>query len=105
LKSGTNFTGKTTVKLTNINSGYTLDTSGLPSGVTVTGYTGKKGEQLTITAPASAAGKTFTISAAGKDTRSPDNITAYMSNNVLSLVTDNNHTKKGIFIENECKLR
>ena len=28
-----------------------------------------------------------------------------MSNNVLSLVTDNNHTKKGIFIENECKLR
>lgn len=28
-----------------------------------------------------------------------------MSNNVLSLVTDNNHTEKGIFIENECKLR
>ena len=80
-KSGDNFTGKTTVKLTNINSGYTLDTSGLPSGVTVTGYTGKKGEQLTITAPASAAGKTFTISAAGKDTRSLDNITAYIPSN------------------------
>ena len=80
-KSGDNFTGKTTVKLTNINSGYTLDTSGLPSGVTVSGYTGKKGEQLTITAPASAAGKTFTISAAGKDTRSLDNITAYIPSN------------------------
>ena len=80
-KSGTNFTGKTTVKLTNINSGYTLDTSALPSGVTVTGYTGTKSEQLTITAPASAAGKTFTISATGKDTRSLDNITAYVPSN------------------------
>ncbi len=80
-KSGSNFTGKTTVKLTNINSGYTLDTSGLPSGVTVTGYTGTKSEQLTITAPASAAGKTFTISATGKDTRSLDNITAYVPSN------------------------
>ena len=80
-KSGTNFTGKTTVKLTNINSGYTLDTSALPSGVTVTGYTGTKGEQLTITAPASTAGKTFTITATGKDTRSLDNITAYVPSN------------------------
>ncbi len=80
-KSGDNFTGKTTVKLTNINSGYTLDTSGLPTGVTVTGYTGNKTEQLTITAPMSAAGKTFTISAAGKDTRSLDNITAYIPSN------------------------
>ena len=80
-KSGSNFTGKTTVKLTNINSGYTLDTSALPSGVTVTGYTGTKGEQLTITAPASTAGKTFTITATGKDTRSLDNITAYVPSN------------------------
>lgn len=80
-KSGENFTGKTTVKLTNINSGYTLDTSGLPTGVTVTGYTGNKSEQLTITAPVSAAGKTFTISATGKDTRSLDNITAYIPSN------------------------
>ncbi len=80
-KSGTTFTGKTTVKLTNINSGYTLDTSALPSGVTVTGYTGTKGEQLTITAPASTAGKTFTITATGKDTRSLDNITAYVPSN------------------------
>ena len=80
-KRGDNFTGKTTVKLTNINSGYTLDTSGLPTGVTVTGYTGNKTEQLTITAPMSAAGKTFTISATGKDTRSLDNITAYIPSN------------------------
>lgn len=80
-KSGDTFTGKTTVKLTNINSGYTLDTTQLPSGVTVAGYTGTKGEQLTITAPSSAAGKTFTLSAAGKDTSSLDNITAYIPSN------------------------
>ena len=80
-KSGDSFTGKTTVKLTNINSGYTLDTTQLPSGVTVAGYTGTKGEQLTITAPSSAAGKTFTLSATGKDTRSLDNITAYIPSN------------------------
>ena len=86
-KSGDTYSGKTTVKLTNINSGYTLDTSGLPSGVTVSGYTGRKGEQLTITAPLSAAGRTFTISATGKDTRSLDNITAYVpSNNSLQKI-------------------
>ena len=80
-KSGDTFTGRTTVKLTNINSGYTLDTSGLPAGITVTGYTGTKGEQLTITAPASAAGATFNISAAGKDTRALQNMTAYTPSN------------------------
>ena len=80
-KSGDTFTGKTTVKLTNINSGYTLDTSGLPAGVTVTGYSGTKGEVLTITAPSSAAGKTFNISAAGKDTRALQNMTAYVPSN------------------------
>ena len=80
-KSGDTFTGKTTVKLTNINSGYTLDTSKLPTGVTVTGYSGTKGEVLTITAPSSAAGKTFNISAAGKDTRALQNMTAYVPSN------------------------
>lgn len=77
-KSGDKFTGQTTVKLTNINSGYTLDTSALPAGVTVTGYSGTKDEVLTITAPSSAAGKTFNLSAAGKDTRALQNITAYI---------------------------
>lgn len=77
-RNGDNFTGSTTVKLVNVNSGYTLDTSGLPAGVTVTGYTGKNKDILTFTAPKSASGKTFTISATGKDTRSIDNITAYI---------------------------
>ena len=80
-KSGDKFTGQTTVKLTNINSGYTLDTSGLPSGVTVTGYSGTKGEVLTITANSSLTGRTFNITAAGKDTRALQNMTAYVPSN------------------------
>lgn len=72
------FSGQTTVQLTNINSGYTLDTSALPSGSNVSGYTGRRSEKLTITVPASAAGQSFSISAEGSDTRSVDNITAYV---------------------------
>ncbi len=80
-KSGENFTGQTTVVLTNINSGYTLDTSGLPAGVTVTGYSGTKGEVLAITAPTSLTGSTFNLSAAGRDTRALQNMTAYIPSN------------------------
>lgn len=69
------------MQLTNINSGYTLDTSALPSGSNVSGYTGRRSEKLTITVPASAAGQSFSISAQGKDTRSVDNITAYIPAN------------------------
>lgn len=79
--SGGGFSGQTTVQLTNINSGYTLDTSALPSGSNVSGYTGRRSEKLTITVPASAAGQSFSISAEGKDTRSVDNITAYIPAN------------------------
>ena len=79
--SGGGFSGQTTVQLTNINSGYTLDTSALPAGASVSGYTGSRSETLTITVPASAAGQSFSISAEGKDTRSVDNITAYIPAN------------------------
>ena len=79
--SGSGFSGQTTVHLTNINSGYTLDTSALPSGSNVSGYTGRRSEKLTITVPASAAGQSFSISAEGSDTRSVDNITAYVPAN------------------------
>ena len=76
--SGSGFSGQTSVQLTNINSGYTLNANGLPSGASVTGYTGNRSETLTITVPASAAGQSFSISAQGSDTRSVDNITAYV---------------------------
>ena len=76
--SGSGFSGQTSVQLTNINSGYTLNTNGLPAGASVSGYTGSRSETLTITVPASAAGQSFSISAQGSDTRSVDNITAYV---------------------------
>ena len=76
--SGSGFSGQTSVQLTNINSGYTINTSGLPAGSNVSGYTGSRSETLTITVPASAAGQSFSISAQGSDTRSVDNITAYV---------------------------
>ena len=76
--SGSGFSGQTSVQLTNINSGYTLNTNSLPAGASVSGYTGNRSETLTITAPASAAGQSFSISAQGSDTRSVDNITAYV---------------------------
>ena len=79
--NGSGFSGQTSVRLTNINSGYTLDTSALPVGASVSGYTGSRSETLTITVPASAAGQKFSISAEGKDTRSVDNITAYIPAN------------------------
>ena len=79
--NGSGFSGQTSVRLTNINSGYTLDTSALPAGASVSGYTGSRSETLTITIPASAAGQSFSISAEGKDTRSVDNITAYIPAN------------------------
>ena len=47
----------------------------------MSGYTGSRSETLTITVPASAAGQSFSISAEGKDTRSVDNITAYIPAN------------------------
>ena len=68
--NGSGFSGQTAVKLTNINSGYTLNTSGLPAGASVTGYTGSRSETLTITVPTSAAGQSFSISAQGSDTPS-----------------------------------
>lgn len=76
--SGSGFTGQTSVQLTNINSGYTINTNSLPAGANVSGYTGSRSETLTITVPASAAGQSFSISAQGSDTRSVDNITAYV---------------------------
>ena len=79
--NGSGFSGQTSVRLTNINSGYTLDTSALPAGANVSGYTGSRSETLAITVPASAAGQSFSISAEGKDTRSVDNITAYIPAN------------------------
>lgn len=76
--NGSKYTGTVKVTLNNLNAGYTLGDDALPSGASVSGFTGNKTETLTISAPYTAAGKTFTLSVKGYDTRNVSNITAYV---------------------------
>ena len=76
--TGSGFSGQTRVTLMNANGGYTLDTASLPAGVTVSGYTGNGSETITISAPLSAAGNSFTLNAEALDSRVVDNMTAYV---------------------------
>jgi subtilase family serine protease len=81
--SGGYFVGTSTVWLTNMNGGYTLNTSGLPAGSSVSGYTGQSGDTLTIWIPVSEANanRSFSISATGRDNRTRSNMFAYAPNN------------------------
>ena len=76
--NGSKYTGTVKVTLNNLNAGYTLGDDALPSGASVSGFTGTKTETLTVSAPYTAAGKTFTLSVKGYDTRNVSNITAYV---------------------------
>ena len=80
--SGNYFVGTSTVSLINMNGGYTLNTSGLPAGSSVSGYTGQSGDTLTIRVPVSEtnANRTFSLSATGKDNRTRSNMIAYAPN-------------------------
>ena len=77
--SGDYFVGSCTVSLTNMNGGYAINTSGLPSGSSVSGYTGQSGDTLTIWIPVSEANanRSFSISVTGKDNRTRSNMFAY----------------------------
>ncbi|MBQ1684809.1 MAG: hypothetical protein II072_04820 [Clostridia bacterium] len=79
-KSGSSYTGQTRVTLTNINGGYTLNTSELPEGVSVSGYTGTGNDTLTITAAQSLNGSSFVLAAEGSDSRCISNMAAYVPN-------------------------
>lgn len=81
--SGGYFVGTSTVSLTNMNGGYVLNTSGLPAGSSISGYTGQSGDTLTIWIPISEsnANQTFSITATGRDNRTRTNIFAYAPNN------------------------
>ena len=76
------FTGSTTVTTVNLHGGYRLDQSALPSGSTVSGYTGKDGDVLTISIPASAstANKTYTLTLTGRDDRVRSNMQVFCHN-------------------------
>ncbi len=77
--SGGYFVGTARVYTTNMNGGYVLNTSGLPSGSSVSGYTGQSGDTLTIWVPMSEANanRSFSISATGRDNRTRSNMFAY----------------------------
>lgn len=76
--NGSKYTGSVKVTLSNLNGGYKLNHDALPTGASISGFTGSKTETLTISAPYSAAGKTFAITAIGYDNRNVSNITAYI---------------------------
>ncbi len=81
--SGSYFVGSASVSLTNMNGGYTLDTSDLPSGSSVSGFTGKSGDALTIRIPVSEgnANRSFGISVTGSDNRTRFSMAAYAPQN------------------------
>jgi len=95
------FSGQVKVSLTNINSGYTLDTSSLPAGSKVSGFTGNRSETLTITLPSSAEGKSYKLPVTGSDTRSVDNITAYVPSDGSLQKTFLCATTKQVVVETE----
>ena len=80
--SGNYFVGTASVWMANMNGGYTLNTSGLPAGSSVSGYTGQSGDALTIWIPLSEANanRSFSISATGRDNRLRSNMFAYAPN-------------------------
>ncbi len=80
--SGSYFVGTASVWLANMNGGYTLNTSGLPAGSGVSGYTGQSGDTLTIWIPLNEANanRSFSISATGRDNCLRSNIFAYAPN-------------------------
>lgn len=72
------FVGQTTVTLVNCNGGYTYTA---PANVTVSGYTGKSGDTLTISAPLSMANQTISVTFTGKDNRNTANYGWYAPTN------------------------
>lgn len=77
-RQGDRFVGQTTVTLVNCNGGYTYTA---PANVTVSGYTGKSGDTLTISAPLSMANQTISITFTGKDNRNTANYGWYAPTN------------------------
>ena len=77
------FFGQTTVTYTDLQGGYTLDTSGIPSDITITGYTGNSGDVLTIIAPLSYSGQSITLSNTllGHDPRVFSNLSFFHNGN------------------------
>jgi uncharacterized surface anchored protein len=77
-RQGDQFVGQTTVTLVNCSGGYTYTA---PANVSVSGYTGKSGDTLTISVPLSMANQTIRITFTGKDNRNTANYGWYAPTN------------------------
>ena len=82
-RTGDVFAGEAQVSVVNLRGGYVLDTSALPSGSRVSGYTGKDGDTLRISIPASTATekRTYTLTLTGKDDRARSNMQVFLAQN------------------------
>ena len=91
---GNQLLGQFKIVFSNINGYYSIDNSKLPSGVTISGYTGNNGDVLTISAPISYAGRTVALNNIfeAHDTRATSNMYWFEPNGneqpVLVPVTD-----------------
>ena len=85
-RSGNIFSGSTTITVTNLRGGYTIDSSSLPAGSMITGYTGTQTETISISIPASTANanRTYTLTVSGMDDRCRANIAAIAHNSSVS---------------------
>ena len=96
-ESGSSFTGSVTVVLENMNYGYRIDSASesavRAAGGSISGYTGKSGDTLTVSVPKKGnTNKTFILSVTAKDNRSLENMAFWVPPN-----TANNQTLAGIF--------
>ena len=55
------FIGEVSITLTDLNAGYTLDSSAFPQGASITGYTGSSGDTLFISIPVENEQSEFTL--------------------------------------------
>ena len=91
---GDQLTGQFKIVVNNINGYYSIDNNKLPSGVTISGYTGSNGDVLTMSAPTSYAGQTIILGNIfeAHDTRATSNMYWFETNGdeqpVLVPVTD-----------------
>lgn len=76
IAQGDKLTGSVTINFESLNGNYTIDTTSLPAGVEIAGYTGNDEDVLTITAPLLYSGQSIDLGKiiTGHDTRASANI-------------------------------
>ncbi|MDL2225989.1 Cys-Gln thioester bond-forming surface protein, partial [Eubacteriales bacterium OttesenSCG-928-M02] len=76
---GDRLVGTSTISGVNLNGGYTLNSTALPAGISVSGYTGRMGDVLTFSVPLSMGGQSINLTnyLSGRDNRNPAGVFWY----------------------------